>query len=517
MNKPIRIAITPLSPLHIGCGEDYEPTRYVVDQDKRLLYSFNPESVRLSSALRRELLSATASGKLEDIYSFYERHVRDFRPWADTVIPMDRGSIRLFRNRNKSFFSIPRTLCAVSSNSCKPYLPGSTLKGLIKTAKVDFLNHGKPIENKNINSRLLGGDFELSPFRLLKVSDFYSKLTNISVSVCRAERIYKKTLKPCKKTSSSFECVNPFQYRAFQGEITLVDSSKTPNIKNAYHSVNSIIRDLNAYAETIWKKESSSFYRKLQRQWTASVETLLSNIRDLIAQEKIALIRIGKNTGAESKTLSGEIAQIEISHRNEIYETTYQSHTTTMWMVLDEKSEISEDQIPSGMPFGWALLEVLEGDEENTVLQTWCKKNRERSIPAEKVLDEERQTILREREVLQNEIEKALNQEKAENEKRQIEENERLAREKALSKLTPEERSIENIIVKLSATTGLINPGSELFREVKTLLEAALTWERTQDKKALAEKITPFMKKRGLYQGKTKKDFKAQLRELQGE
>lgn len=516
MNKLIRIAITPLSPLHIGCGEDYEPTRYVVDQDKRLLYSFKPESVRLSSALRRELLSATASGKLEDIYHFYERHVKDYRPWADTVIPMDRGSIRLFRNRNQTFFSIPRTVYAVCFSSCKPYLPGSTLKGLIKTAKVDFLNHGKPIENKNINSILLGGDFDLSPLRFLKVSDCYTSLNNSLVSICRAGRIYKKTFKPCK-IPASFECVNPFQYRAFRGEITLVDSTKNPNIKNVYHSFNSVIRDLNAYAETIWKRESHSFYRKLQPQWTVSVETLLSDIKDSIAQEKVALIRIGKNTGAESKTLSGEIAQIKSSHSNKIYETTYQSHTTTMWVVLDDKSEIRENPIPSGMPFGWALLEVLEGDEENSVLQTWCKKNRERTISVEKVLEEERQTILREREALQNEIEKALNQEKAENEKRQKEEDERLAREEALSKLTPEERSIENIIAKLSATTGLINPGSDLFREVKTLLETALTWERPQDKKFLAEKISPFMKKRGLYQGKNERSIKAQLRELRGE
>ena len=82
MNKPIRIAITPLSPLHIGCGEDYEPTRYVVDQDKRLLYSFNPESVRLSKTLHSELLSAAQKGQFEDIYRFYDKHVKDFRPWA---------------------------------------------------------------------------------------------------------------------------------------------------------------------------------------------------------------------------------------------------------------------------------------------------------------------------------------------------------------------------------------------------------------------------------------------------
>lgn len=29
-----RIALTPLSPIHIGCGETFEPTNYVIDRER---------------------------------------------------------------------------------------------------------------------------------------------------------------------------------------------------------------------------------------------------------------------------------------------------------------------------------------------------------------------------------------------------------------------------------------------------------------------------------------------------
>lgn len=527
MNKPIRIAITPLSPLHIGCGEDYEPTRYVVDQDKRLLYSFNPESVRLSSALRSELLSAAQKGQFEDICRFYDKHVKDFRPWAQAIVPLDFGSLAGYRkmispqgNQKRLNFCVQRTAYEVTSSAVVPYVPGSGIKGLIKTAKVDALNQGRSLGvNDNMDEiffHVQKNRFENSPLRFLKVSDLHVVKSDVSSSIHCAKRFFTDGhLKYCR-ISDFFETVNPAQYRAFLGEITLSDASRSPEIPHIYSSVLKIVGDLNDYSRKVWQY-GIGFYRRADSGWAQSVGKLIEDLAPSMQQGKIALVRLGKNTGADSKTLSEGAAQIEIRHKNKTLPKEKRAHPTTMWFLPEDRKSIDGTEVASGMPFGWALLEVLDDDEENSVLQTWCEKNRERTISAQRLLEEERQTILREREVLQTEIEKALNQEKAENEKRQKEDNERLAREEALSKLTPEERSIENIIVKLSATTGLINPGSELFREVKTLLEAALTWERTQDKKTLAEKISPFMKKRGLYQGKSEKVFKAQLRELQGE
>ena len=37
------LVISTLSPVHVGCGEDYEPTNYVIDDDT--LHAFDPSKL----------------------------------------------------------------------------------------------------------------------------------------------------------------------------------------------------------------------------------------------------------------------------------------------------------------------------------------------------------------------------------------------------------------------------------------------------------------------------------------
>ncbi len=53
--KTYRLALTPLSPIHIGCGEDFEPTNYLIDDDGKsgpVLYGFDPSRQFLSDLAR---------------------------------------------------------------------------------------------------------------------------------------------------------------------------------------------------------------------------------------------------------------------------------------------------------------------------------------------------------------------------------------------------------------------------------------------------------------------------------
>ncbi|MDR1647237.1 MAG: hypothetical protein LBR88_04265, partial [Zoogloeaceae bacterium] len=49
------VALTPLSPIHIGCGEDFEPTNYVIDAEQKLLYGFDPSQAVLPESLTQKL------------------------------------------------------------------------------------------------------------------------------------------------------------------------------------------------------------------------------------------------------------------------------------------------------------------------------------------------------------------------------------------------------------------------------------------------------------------------------
>lgn len=62
--KTYHLAITPLSPIHIGCGEDFEPTNYVIDADKERLYGFDPGSTVLPEELAQKLTKLAESANL---------------------------------------------------------------------------------------------------------------------------------------------------------------------------------------------------------------------------------------------------------------------------------------------------------------------------------------------------------------------------------------------------------------------------------------------------------------------
>ena len=66
-----RLHLTPLSPLHIGCGEDFEPTNYVIDDG--LLYGFDPSRATLNDLQRRQLTDVARRGSLSGIQRFFRR------------------------------------------------------------------------------------------------------------------------------------------------------------------------------------------------------------------------------------------------------------------------------------------------------------------------------------------------------------------------------------------------------------------------------------------------------------
>lgn len=522
MNKPIRIAITPLSPLHIGCGEDYEPTNYVVDVEKRLLYGFNPSVVHLEEPIRKSLLKAAKKADSTEIYDVYKKNLESFRPWAQIVVPMDSASVLGYKKmlepkgRQKATkFEVSRSTYEVrvkDGRVCNEvYIPGSSLKGTIKTALVDRLNQGRKIENEDIDDNVLGGSFATSPLRFLKVADLHPNGTFVETKIRCAMRFYKKEpQKNCLIPGAYFETIEPWQFRAFKGDLILASDRNKNNTQHVYASITELIRDLNRYSEKIWDKEVR-WYHRADSDWAKSVEDLRSHLQEQMKAGRVALLRLGKNAGAESKTLSGGVSRIEIRHRNKT-----QTYTTTMWLLPETASA---PQNASRMPFGWALMEVLEDDKEDETIKSWCDGCTKDSSGKEVLCEYE--YIKKERKAIEDRIQAMRLQQQLEEDRRRQAEKEREQAEKEkeerLAKLSPEKRSIEKIIEELEKTPGMVNPGTDLHRDVTKFLEKAQEWTDPEDKKELAEKIGPYMKRKGLYQGKFEKKFKGLLKKLRGE
>ncbi|HBZ58905.1 MAG TPA: hypothetical protein DEO49_07155, partial [Sutterella sp.] len=294
MAKPFlsnfEIALTPLSPVHIGCGEDYEPTSFVVENG--LLYSFASGTVALPEKQRNELRMLVGPAAVEDagisrIARFFDKYKQTFKPFAQSIVPIDSAPLKQFRNllegakgpdlKTIAQNRIERTSYCIRGGFSMPYLPGSSLKGALHTALFDRIHQAKgtgPIEKKDgglkLDEILLGGTMNLSPMRLISVSDFMPTSESVITRITMGRRISKKhplTEPPEQAIPVAFEVVEKAQYQAFKGSLTLRQSHGLPgepDPQRSYQTVNDICKDLNRFSLAQFRQSAE------QKYWTNS-------------------------------------------------------------------------------------------------------------------------------------------------------------------------------------------------------------------------------------------------------
>lgn len=410
--------LTPLSPIHIGCGEDFEPTNYVIEDG--LLYGFDPSRAALNEVQRNKLLDVARRGSLPGIQRFFRDHADAFKPHAHVVMPVCSGVARMYEQRigraanveasgNQVFNKLEIERHVYTGALQHPFIPGTSFKGALRTAWLDDLNAGnKPhdVEFKRngeakssaaMEKRLLGGDFQTSPLRLLKVADLMpqrepEREVLFAVNRKKREVLGKdgQAMQP-KGIAARKDCVLPGQYRLFAADATLpallhhvgaTDNKDKPATPQAQHLTQEGGVDLRRLAH----RSNQYHLQRLRRElavldgrglvhptWKRSVELLLSSQSDLgqkLAAGDAFLVRIGRYGSADSKTLTGEgVASIKImggkgaDGKNKF---SFQSATKTVWLAA--QTETDQKHL---IPFGWAVVEI-DPQGDCTELQQWC-------------------------------------------------------------------------------------------------------------------------------------------------
>jgi CRISPR-associated protein Csm5 len=405
--KTYRLALTPLSPIHIGCGEDFEPTNYVIDEG--VLYGFDPSRAVLSEGQKSKLMDVANRASLLGIQKFFKDHAQIFKAQADTLIPVSSGVATVYEQRvgraanveasgNQVFnqLFIERTMH--TGRESQPYIPGSSFKGAIRTAMLDHLNlERKPSRDDNVQkgtpkleARLLGhGDepnkFERSPLRLLKVADLMpaahcEPARRVMFGVNRRKRKpLDENEPPPKGISARKECILHGQYRAFVADAVLPsldphnDRKTTPAPELRPVDFKAIAKQSNAYNQTRLRHEMSVLDGRglVNPAWRQSIELLMAGtLGKKLNSGDAFLIRLGRYGGAESKTLSGEgVASIKImgARAGGKQEFTFESSTKTVWLA----AEFETDQ-KHLLPFGWAVVEIDPMDGDLPELKAWC-------------------------------------------------------------------------------------------------------------------------------------------------
>src|SRR3990172_7765866 len=169
MEKPLQCRLHIISPVHIGCDDVYEPTSFVIDDKNGKLIEFDPvDFIKNLSQNDREEFSRKCMG--DDLLGIFKFIKNKYNLTGGKEIAVSKSlsdhykKVLQLNTFNKNVvinqFTISKTAC--NSYNGLPYLPGSSIKGAMRTAYLSKLAGERGIKNsrgkaKELEAELLGG------------------------------------------------------------------------------------------------------------------------------------------------------------------------------------------------------------------------------------------------------------------------------------------------------------------------------------------------------------------------
>ncbi len=382
--ETIFFQLTLASPVHIGCDEVYEPMGFVVDLENKELVSFKPEDfiARLTDNELAKYSAICRKGTVESIQELYKFMQAHYQLAMGTRIAISPGFARHYKEvldkPGRQFkgelnkFEINRT--AFNPMYDLPVIPGSSLKGAIRTAVLNWRNKGasepKYGNSKALEKNLLGGDFAGDPFSRIKVSDFMP----IGVPARYIGYAVNAKKKPNDREASAMaqmqEMVKPGS--SFLGSITILPPHG--NIKKPISK-----------AEMM--EALKYFYGQEQEREEGELKNIGVQFSPLCPSAANCFpLRLGRHSGAECVTVRG--------HRNiRIMQgkgntPKFEDHATTIWLASPSRRPNNMDNL---QPMGWVIMEELTSDavarlkqEQHELRLEWEKKYRQQLLEIKK-------------------------------------------------------------------------------------------------------------------------------------
>lgn len=213
-----RFSAQTLTPIHVGCGKVIDPGEFLL-LDSRLL-QFNPLAVLqdLTEAERKSFINLADKGDFKELQRFFRSHCNPSRHGLGWIEVGDQARREFEAKLNKPANRFEIDLMPHNPYTGRPFLPGSSLKGAIRTAVVNYFTnlvedlkpvvHGavgnerdirrkaRVLEEKALNRHV--HQTERDVFRLVEVADI--ELPNGST---RIDRVYNWN--PNKKGSEGIQ------------------------------------------------------------------------------------------------------------------------------------------------------------------------------------------------------------------------------------------------------------------------------------------------------------------------
>ena len=367
MNKPFKVRLHIISPLHIGCDDAYEPTGFVIDRTRKKMIVFDELDFvqSLSEANRRKFLEICGRGTIASIielYKFMDGQAHqvsgtesdisdDFIANYDRVKGMPlHNEERIKQELNK--FAVARTSYLAIDSA--PFIPGTSLKGCLRTGWLNAINRKTKVppgrDARRLEEQLLGGTFDTDPFRLVKVADLIPTgrpVTRIRYALNKKKRISDRE---ARGPLQILETVEPGA--VFEGLITLESPPTKSAVPKPVPTGTEFFQNIGAFFGRELEAEENILNTigmpaivigRLKQQFGAALGTT------------VIPIRLGRHSGAACVTIEGHRSIKIMGKRGDPPK--YGANALTLWLAADSARATS-----GLLPFGWAALEILEAE-----------------------------------------------------------------------------------------------------------------------------------------------------------
>ncbi len=362
--KTYKLFLKAVTPVHIGNGEEYEPFAYVVKNGKMYLI----DEKKFADFMKQEgksedFLKVCETGNILKIRSFIYRNFKESTSFAEIEVSPEFEKLynknieNTASNQHKIINQLVVMKTQKNSFSYLPIIPGSSIKGAIRTAILDTIAKlkQKPEEkfilknNRQLESYLLNYldvrekddkkfysiNVKKDPLKFLKISDFtlvkggtiVDKVTNIQRFGSDRDKVYQflELIKPGSIFEGTISIEESFALR-FGREVKTITLKELINLSKAH------------YLDDVYQKETHWFNYKQ------------CGLKDF---ETDFVLKLGMHTGAYAMTIS-EYRSITLRFGGKPKHG--QKHQTTTW-----KAE------SFNLPLGWVVLSNEEFKKNNSI------------------------------------------------------------------------------------------------------------------------------------------------------
>ncbi|MES2206941.1 MAG: hypothetical protein V4525_09130 [Pseudomonadota bacterium] len=508
-SQSISIALTPLTPFHIGCDGIFEPTHYFIESG--WLYYFDPLAnvTLLPKSVQEELqrwLKQTRFTPEQScaLQTFFYQHRTHFKAATQTIIPVSRSVEALYMQRvgaaplpksrePKERSAIPHRLIierhSFDFNNFEPLIPGSLIKSSLRNGLFSLQQAAKRHKSASSSLPERGHD----PIGSLSIHALSGTQISRKVLVC-TNHLNQPSGKPMPTTKAPHagpivfnttrrEVVLGGQYRALTGKYVL--SSNETNASDEHtraeeieFNFTEIVKIANAY----YRPKLNIELHQLEQQgyanntWFQSLRELFhGELREAMEAGHAMLLRIGQHN-AKGQLLPD-----------------------AAWFAFhDDKQTL--------FPLGWVVVELADS-KVMPEMRAWCQQQAKANpAPLWDAIVHEQKAMADRVLVLQHAQHQAEQQ-------AAIQAAAEQEREKALNALSAEQRKVAEIALELESQPVQSNTGTPLFQQLWAILQEALSWE-PNDQKQCEQRLAPLMKAKFPHWGKREKEIKACLKQL---